>query len=451
MLESNEAAAMLGMTLGALEADAGDHSTLEADTNAAIAQLMARRDGDDASRLEELAKKGQEDYGKAELAAAGGHQPAADDAEAQARIQAANDEATLIAKAAAAAAAIAVSALADASAHHHPPPILHEQHIPVASGSGSGAHDVDHSHMMDIDVNGSLPGGLVLDPYLDEQQHAYHDEDEDEEDGAAKPTKRKGRGKGWRRGTGKAPPKAKPVGPRRVSTKPRPPIKKMERYECRGTLIINLMHDDVLAFFVISHHMHHPEYVDVVGNRIRGARVPPPPVNLTVALTDPIGDHAFPGATGFDRAESALKSMLETVRELRAKSERDPGGGEEDAAEAMYTKTEDARKHRVAIVEALAKGRTPGLIKKEKKDRKPALSRKRKLDDVDGSDGAHRGTTPMDNVHLSSLVEQYLGRGTTAVDPTVAAWSLDPNLQAIDPNLQAADLMVMPEAGPSGE
>ncbi|KAK4699689.1 hypothetical protein P7C70_g6569, partial [Phenoliferia sp. Uapishka_3] len=270
---------------------------------------------------------------------------------------------------------------------------------------------------------------------------------DDDDDGT--PSKKGGRGKGWRRGTGKVPPKVK--NPNRKPAKPRLVQKKMERFDCKGSLIININHDGETAYFVISHQLHHSKYVDVVGNRLRGPRFGPVPVNLTATIEAPIGSVEFEGDTVFDKTERALKSMIDLVRDLKNKT----GGGEEETVEELYRRTLDARTYRVSIVEALAKGGKTKKEKGEKKARKPS-ARKRKAEEVEGAvdEGAlrhhldpheldqqiasgsallHLGL-PADGIQqvegpsveqMSDLVALYLDRGTS----TDGAWALDPALQ----------------------
>ncbi|ORY66916.1 hypothetical protein BCR35DRAFT_308346, partial [Leucosporidium creatinivorum] len=98
-------------------------------------------------------------------------------------------------------------------------------------------------------------------------------------------------------------------------------LRKMDRFDCRGSLIINILHDDVTAYFTITHHLHHAEYVDVVGNRLRGAKFHPLPVNLSATIEEPKGDIEMgeEGESWLDRAETTFTGLLELVRDLKTK------------------------------------------------------------------------------------------------------------------------------------
>lgn len=195
-----------------------------------------------------------------------------------------------------------------------------------------------------------------------------------------------------------------PVGPSSPSTstttaaaqkkQARATLKKMERFPCRGSLIINIHHDDVTCTFSINHFLHHAEYVDVVGNRLRGAKYHALPVNLNTTITAPVGsielgtDLLEDGSTPnwLDRAEQTFVALSELVRELRGKR----GGGEEEASRVLYERSEGCRSYRIAVLEALAKG-GQGIPKPEagsKPKTTPAAGggrKKRKVDQVDGA------------------------------------------------------------------
>lgn len=131
-------------------------------------------------------------------------------------------------------------------------------------------------------------------------------------------------------------------------------LKKMERYNCRGSLVVNLMHDLTTAHFTINHHEQHPEYVDVVGNRLRGAKYHPLPVNLSNTIEAPKGsiEIGHNGQTMLERAEETFSELLQLVKDLRAKK----GGGEEESARELYNRSEGCRSWRVSVLEALKKG-----------------------------------------------------------------------------------------------
>ncbi|KAL8292003.1 hypothetical protein RQP46_001469 [Phenoliferia psychrophenolica] len=273
-------------------------------------------------------------------------------------------------------------------------------------------------HDAELDENGStsLAGG---------------DEDDDEDAGSGTGNGKGSRAKSWRQNAllssqqqtldeedqAKNPP---PSSSSKKATKPRAPQKKMQRFDCKGSLLININHDGTTAFFVISHQIRHEHYVDVVGNRLRGPRFGHVAVDLSTSIAPPIGSPEFPGATSFDRLEKALKSMLDLVRDLRSKS----GGGEEDAAEELYRRTFEARSYRVAVAEALAKGgkerRSKGGDKKRKAAGAAALAaKKRKADEVDDDAGLvdegalrHLGppiSTDQAEQEASDLLLQQLG------------------------------------------
>ena len=239
----------------------------------------------------------------------------------------------------------------------------------------------------------------------------------------------------------------------------------MARFDCKGSLLINISHDGDTAYFSISHHVHHEQYVDVVGNRLRGPRFGHSPVDLTTGIEAPIGSAEFEGETAFDKAEKALKSMLDLVRDLKTKS----GGGEEQTVAELYRRTLDARSYRVSVSEALAKG---GKEKKSKgREKKPgkASAKKRKQDELDelADEGALRQPDPL--IHLGrppdgglegsensgpteeqmqDLVALYLDRGTSGEG---ALFALDPALQTAMKELQAHEVEQGVQAGQEEE
>lgn len=293
-----------------------------------------------------------------------GNADASTSAEAQALARAQAEAEATAAIVAASAAAVAASQAADA----------------LAEAAALAGHEPPQEDMQ-VDSLPDLPVHAEDDP------SGSNAGEEDDEDGAK--AQKNGRGKGWRRGTGKQPPKLK--NPNKKPQKPRSVQKKMNRFDCKGSLIINIHHDATTVFFVISHQLHHEKYVDVVGNRLRGPRFGPIPINLTQTIQAPIGSVEFEGDTVFEKTEKALKSMIDLVRELKNKT----GGGEEETAEEIYRRTLDARTYRVSVVEALAKG---GKQKKEKGERKPrkVAAKKRKAEEIDGAvdEGALRQIEP---------------------------------------------------------
>lgn len=171
-------------------------------------------------------------------------------------------------------------------------------------------------------------------------------------------------------------------------------LKRMARFDCRGSLIINILPDNATAYFTITHHLQHAEYIDVVGNRLRGPKFHPLPVNLSNTIQKPrgsveIGDE---GQTSLDRAEETFSKLLELVRDLKTKK----GGGEEEAAEELYKRSEGCRSWRVSVMEALQKGGT-GLPRPEKEG-KGKKGRKRAVSEVEGAEdeGAARGGMGVD-------------------------------------------------------
>jgi hypothetical protein len=146
---------------------------------------------------------------------------------------------------------------------------------------------------------------------------------------------------------------------------------KMERYECKGCLVVNIFHDDSTCFFTLTHPIKHPEYRDVVGNRLRGLKFVPPPISLQESY-DPVpnGDIEFPGDDPYAKIEGLAQSLFDIVKVLRASKV----GGEDFVANILYDKTLEARRARVSILEAIDKSG-----KDKSKDRK----RKRKSEELE--------------------------------------------------------------------
>lgn len=160
-----------------------------------------------------------------------------------------------------------------------------------------------------------------------------------------------GKGKGWRKGSGtprlpsKNPQKNKrPVKP----AKPKKEPKALERYPCRGCLVINILHDDIFAHFHITHCLTHPPFAD----RVKTPRPQPKYVDLNTALLEPSRSIDMDGKDIWDTTESTFYAMIELCRLLRVHE----GGGGEEAVARLYAETESARKFRVSVIEALARG-----------------------------------------------------------------------------------------------
>ncbi|KAI5475076.1 hypothetical protein MNV49_001952 [Pseudohyphozyma bogoriensis] len=144
----------------------------------------------------------------------------------------------------------------------------------------------------------------------------------------------------------------------KAAVKKRPATRKMERFDCRGGLTININNDGDTVFFTLTHALQHPAYVDVVGNRERRT-VGPPVINLQSAVQAPVGSVDVAGHDIFDKVERTFVAMLETVKLLRATHERAEKlgveGGNEWAAKELFEKSEEVRRVRVSIVEAFAR------------------------------------------------------------------------------------------------
>lgn len=154
--------------------------------------------------------------------------------------------------------------------------------------------------------------------------------------------------------------------------KPRAPQKKMDRYECKGCLVVNLFAGTDNAHFTITHLLQHPEYVDIVGNRVRGPRFVPPPIPLSTTLEDPVGTIEIGEETDppLERLERTFHAMLDLLKVLKTKKH----GGEDEVVRALYAKSEEVRRYRVSVSEAIARNAKG----KDKLKEKLESSRKRK-------------------------------------------------------------------------
>lgn len=147
--------------------------------------------------------------------------------------------------------------------------------------------------------------------------------------------------------------------------KVRQPQKKMERFDCRGTMVINILDDGTSTFLSILHNLNHVDYVDVVGNRLRGvAKVSTP--RLIDGLAPPLGSSEIPGETPHDAVENTFDAMSDLVTTLRAQS-----NGLE-VVEELYKMTRELREYRVSVMEALRTGETGGNAENPNKRRRLA-------------------------------------------------------------------------------
>lgn len=164
----------------------------------------------------------------------------------------------------------------------------------------------------------------------------------------------KGRGSAWRKGKGK--PKVVTTKRKYVSTKVRAPQKKMERYDCRGCIVLKVQNDDNTVLISIAHNLAHSVYVDVVGNRTRAApKVEDTPVDLETAVGLPVGSVEVEGDDIFDQTEKTFGALLALVRELKTCT----GGGEERVVRRLYEQSRPLRELHTAVSEALENGRLP--------------------------------------------------------------------------------------------
>ena len=283
-----------------------------------------------------------------------------------------------------------------------------------------GTKDYDESNMnaiagpssaMDEDVITPQPGsepqspevGVEIDPSIQQ----------DLEEGAAEVTEggeaakeaevkeatqsMKGKGKGWRKGLGKPKPEKKKR-KTYVATKTRMPARKMERYECRGSVVINIHHDDKTAYFTVTHALQHPDYVDVVGNRLRGARFVPQPLEIVSSILPPVGSTEFQGATPIESLEKTLAGMISFVNQL--KSYR--GGGEQEIAQQMYDSTLELRKLRTATAEVMEKSAN------KKPNKGVNIPTKRAISEVDGTMDEERRDPVASGSNLDQQIDQQL-------------------------------------------
>lgn len=188
------------------------------------------------------------------------------------------------------------------------------------------------------------------------------------------PVSGKGKGKGWRKGMGKPKPEKPTKRKKNVAHKVRMPARKMDRYDCRGAVVINIHHDDKTAYFVVTHALQHPDYVDVVGNRLRGARFVPKPLEIVSSILPPVGSIEFEGQTPLEKFEKTLEGFASLVKDLKSYK----GGGGQEIAQRMYDSTEELRKLRTSTLEVLAKAGNG----KPNSGPKPV---KRTIEDVEGA------------------------------------------------------------------
>lgn len=193
------------------------------------------------------------------------------------------------------------------------------------------------------------------------------------------------RGKGWRKGLGKPrDPNKKPVVKRvtKEGGKPRAPQKKMERFDCKGCLVVNIFPDTGIAHFTFTHILQHAEYVDIVGNRVRGPRLVPSLIPLSTTLEEPVGTIEVGEETDspFERVERTFQAMLDLVKVLKTKK----NGGEEEIVRELYARSEEARRYRVVVSEAIARNANG----KDKLKEKLEHSAKRKRGEGSERDGS---------------------------------------------------------------
>lgn len=126
--------------------------------------------------------------------------------------------------------------------------------------------------------------------------------------------------------------------------KSRRPALKMERYDCRGIVIVNLQHDGRTAFFSIAHNMQHLLHADAVGVRPR-PRPPIPDLDLTMSLTDTLGSMDT-GEDIVEKAESTFTALAGLCRTLKTLSDV-------VSAQALYDKSLELRNLSVSISDVI--------------------------------------------------------------------------------------------------
>lgn len=232
------------------------------------------------------------------------------------------------------------------------------------------------------------------------QQDLEQATDDGAMEGEAKDVKQptKGKGKGWRKGTGKPKPEKPTKRKKNVAQKVRMPARKMDRYDCRGSVVINILHDDKTAYFTVTHALQHPEYVDVVGNRLRGARFLPEQLEIVSSILPPVGSIEFEGATPMEKLERMVQGMASLVKDL--KSYR--GGGEQVIAQQMYDSSVQMRRLRTATAEVLVKGGNG------KPNSVANAMRKRSISEVDGALEEERRNTVASGSNLAHQIDQQL-------------------------------------------
>lgn len=249
-----------------------------------------------------------------------------------------------------------------------------------------GTKDYDESNMnavagpsnaIDVEGGGHEEEDMSLDIDPNIQQDLEQVAGDGAKEGEGKEVKQsnKGKGKGWRKGTGKPKPEKSTTRKKNVAHKVRMPARKMERYDCRGSVVINIHHDDKTAYFTVTHALKHPDYVDVVGNRLRGARFIPEPLEIVSSILPPVGSIEYEGATPIEKLERTLEGMAALVKDLKTYR----GGGEQEIAQQMYDSTVELRRLRTATAEVLAKATN----KKPNSGAKATI--KRAISEVDGA------------------------------------------------------------------
>lgn len=299
---------------------------------------------------------------------------------------------------------------------------LGESGISVSGGDDEAMRSGQDNHEFDEHAQHHFQDALEYLPELEEQQ--------DDENGKDKKGKKgKGKGKDKLNGGGAA--------------------KRMERFDCKGTLIINMYQDDETVQFALNHPMLHAEYRDVVGNSRRGFRYVPPPIEVPLVLEPAVDSPDMHGDDPWAQVENTFQSMLDLLKQLR----ENKGGGEEEAVQALYDSTLEVRKVRVSILEGLdrcAKGRKKAKAKKRRLDSEsgidegalrlppgpsgdilnnllPDLPVSPMDGDGDGDDDLQSSMAP----EVQNMVAMYVAQHTQVTSD--GSWALDPSL---DPSLQ---------------
>ena len=149
-------------------------------------------------------------------------------------------------------------------------------------------------------------------------------------------SKSKGKGTAWRKGLGKT-----KIVKEKITTqnKKRSLSKAMLRYDCRGTMVINIGFDYDTTQITVSHLIHHPIYVDVVGNRVR---VRAENSGAEIEKSDELNELDL---DDLNQMEEKLESILRKTRAIKKKSlEESPGQKEVQLAKEMFSKTAELEK-----------------------------------------------------------------------------------------------------------